>query len=115
MPLDGARAEEKLGADLRIRQPVAGEPGDLLLLRRELIPGVLPAAAHLLPRGEELVPGTFRERLRADGEECLMRHAQLLASVTAAILAPQPFPVEQTRTGEVRKEPVRPRRSIASP
>ena len=36
VPLDRARAEEELGADLGIREPVAGEPGDLLLLRSEL-------------------------------------------------------------------------------
>jgi hypothetical protein len=31
VPFDRARAEEQLGADLRVRQAVAGEPGDLLL------------------------------------------------------------------------------------
>ncbi len=35
VPLDGARTEEQLGADLRVGQAVAGEPRDLLLLRCE--------------------------------------------------------------------------------
>ena len=34
VPLDGAWAEEQAGADLRVREPVAGELGDLSLLRR---------------------------------------------------------------------------------
>ena len=34
VPLDGARAEEQAGADLGVREPVAGELGDLALLRR---------------------------------------------------------------------------------
>ena len=37
VPLDGARADEQLRADLRVRQALACEPGDLLLLRRELL------------------------------------------------------------------------------
>src|SRR5262245_17811935 len=37
VPLDRARTEEQLGADLRVGEPVAGEPGDLLLLRREVL------------------------------------------------------------------------------
>jgi hypothetical protein len=32
MPLDGARTEEELRADLRVRQAISGEPGDLLFL-----------------------------------------------------------------------------------
>jgi hypothetical protein len=33
VPLDGARTEEQLGADLRVCQPVAGQAGDVPLLR----------------------------------------------------------------------------------
>jgi hypothetical protein len=32
MPLDRAGADEELHADLRVREAVAGEPGDLVLL-----------------------------------------------------------------------------------
>ena len=35
VPLDRARADKQLRADLWVGQAVAGEPGDLLLLRRE--------------------------------------------------------------------------------
>src|SRR5580765_3942865 len=37
MPFDRARAEEELRADLRVGVPIAGEPGDVLLLRRQLV------------------------------------------------------------------------------
>src|SRR3954454_14873817 len=36
MPLDGAGAEVELRADLRVRPALAGQPGDELLLGREL-------------------------------------------------------------------------------
>src|SRR6187200_3289083 len=38
--LDGARADEQLRADLRIRLPVAGHAGDLRLLGREDVAGL---------------------------------------------------------------------------
>ena len=47
VPLHRARADEQLRADLRVRKAVAGEPGDLLLLRRELL--ARPGAALARP------------------------------------------------------------------
>src|SRR4051812_48170039 len=55
VPLDGPRAEVELGADLRIRATVAREPGDQLLLGRQLITRLVDALADLRPRGEKLV------------------------------------------------------------
>src|SRR6185312_13495992 len=44
--LDRVCADEQTGADLRIRQPLAGQPGDLRLLGRQLLmPGGLGALA----------------------------------------------------------------------
>jgi len=40
VPFDRAGADEKLGADLRIRQAVPGEPRDECLLLRELLDGI---------------------------------------------------------------------------
>src|SRR6201986_188130 len=48
VPFDRARADEQMGADLRVGQDVAGEPGDLLLLRRELASRLGTALAYLL-------------------------------------------------------------------
>src|SRR5262252_9421420 len=50
VPFDRARTDEQLGADLRVRQAVADEPGDLPFLRRELVTCVGAAFAHLLAR-----------------------------------------------------------------
>ena len=44
MPFDGARADEQAPADLRIRQSVADEARDLVLLCRELIARLVQAA-----------------------------------------------------------------------
>src|SRR5580700_6097774 len=52
MPLDGARAEEQLGADLRVRQPVAGEPGDLRLLGGERARRLHAPLADVLSGGQ---------------------------------------------------------------
>src|SRR5450631_54764 len=63
VPLDGARAEEQLGADLRIRQPVTGEPGDLRLLRGELARRLGPPLAHVRPaRPYPAPPGADEHR-----------------------------------------------------
>ena len=48
VPFDRARAQEELRRDLGVRQAVAGEPRDLLLLRGELVARVIAPAAHLL-------------------------------------------------------------------
>src|SRR5262249_36540305 len=104
VPLDGAWAEEELRADLGIRQPVPGEPGDLLLLRRELVPRVVAAPAHLLASRKKLVPGPLRESLGSHRHECLVCVPELLAGVRTAVLTAQPFAVEQLGPGEVRAE-----------
>ena len=61
VPLDGARTEEELGADLRVRATVASEPSDLLLLGRQLVAGVVAPLADLLAGGQQLVPGALGE------------------------------------------------------
>src|SRR5689334_2723568 len=48
VPLDRARAEEELRADLLIRLPRRGEPRDLLFLCSELAACLVTALAHLL-------------------------------------------------------------------
>ena len=94
VPLDGARAEEQPGADLRIGKSVASELGDLPLVRRELIACLDLALAHLLAGGEQLAAGALRERLHADRDEHLVGGSQLLARILTPALAPQPLAVE---------------------
>src|SRR6516225_8564408 len=95
VPLDRARADEQLGADLRVRQAVAGEPGNLLLLRGELLDRAGAALARLLTRRQQLAAGAFGERLHPDRGEQVIGGAQLLARVQAPALAAQPLPVQQ--------------------
>ena len=104
VPLDGPRAEVELGADLRIRPAVAREPGDVLLLWRELVAGRVEPPAHLRAGGLQLVPGALGERVGAQRDERLVRRAELLAGVDAAIGAPEPFAVEELAAGDLRPE-----------
>src|SRR5512132_675342 len=72
VPLDRARTEEELGTDLRVGEPVAGEPGDLLLLRRELLAPLERALAPLRPGGDQLALGARGERHHPDLREQLL-------------------------------------------
>jgi hypothetical protein len=62
VPFDGARADEQLGADLRIRAAVAGEAGDLGLLCGELVERLDGAFASGFAGGQELARGALGER-----------------------------------------------------
>src|SRR5260370_26948929 len=102
--LDGARADEQPGADLRIGQAVAGQPRDLRLLggQRRTGPAARAGAAagargHGLAGGRQLAPGPLGESLHAHVVEHLVGGAQLLARFTAAALAAQPPAVPQLR------------------
>src|SRR4051794_2013375 len=101
VPFDGAGAEEELGADLGIRPAVAGELGDVLLLGSELVAGVVAALSDLLAGGQQLVPRTLGESLRAHREQRLARDPQLLARIDAPSLTAQPLPIEQARACEL--------------
>src|SRR6478735_9031302 len=60
--LDGARADEELRADLRVRLTFARQTGDLRLLRGQIVVGVDAATARGLAGGQQLAPRSFRER-----------------------------------------------------
>ena len=105
MPLNGPRAEEEPRADLRIGQPIAGEPRDLPLLGGQIVARVDRPLAHLLARRLKLLTRALGERLHPDRGQHLVGRAQLLARVDPAILAAQPLAVEEVRAGELRTEP----------
>src|SRR5205085_2773963 len=71
--LDGAGADEQLGADLRVRLPVGGESGDLGLLRGEDVACFLGTPARRLSGGEELATSTLGERVGPEAPEHLVR------------------------------------------
>src|SRR5262245_11583428 len=63
--LDRARADEEPAADLRVREALAGEPGDLGLLRGEVVAGGDGALADRSARGRELAPRSLGVRVEA--------------------------------------------------
>src|SRR5262249_35143376 len=65
VPLDRARADEELRADLGVGHAVAGQARDVLLLMGELVARVVAATADLLAGGEELVAGARRPNASA--------------------------------------------------
>jgi len=98
---DGARADEQAGADLWVRESVAGQPRDLGFLRGQLVVGLDSALAHGLARGQQLPAGSLGERLRPHRGKQVVGGAQLHARVHAPALAAQPFAVDQTPPGQL--------------
>src|SRR5258708_25773332 len=62
--LDGARAHEQLGGDLRVGQAVGGQPGDLGLPGGQLEGGLGGALAYSLAGGPQLARGPLGEPVR---------------------------------------------------
>src|SRR5262245_46559196 len=60
--------------------------------------------AHPLARGQQLTPGTLRERLHTNRSEQFACRSQLGARIDAAILAAQPLPVQQLAAGKLWAE-----------
>src|SRR3954470_18564335 len=89
--LDGAGADEQLGADLRVRLPVARHAGDLGLLGREDVAGLRRAPGRGLAGGQQLAAGALGERLGPDSVEVVVRGSKLLARVGAPVVATQAF------------------------
>src|SRR4029453_4573312 len=83
-PFHGACADEEVGADLRVRQAVTGQPGDLLLLWREPVSRVGAAVTNLATRSSQSSPGAVGEGRHADLGELAVRGTQLLARLGAS-------------------------------
>src|SRR5512132_3720876 len=97
VPLDGASTQEQAGSDVRVGEPVAGELGDLTLVRGEIVAGLGDPPTCLLTRCEELATGAFGERPHPHRREQLMRKVELGARVEPAALAPQSFAIQKMR------------------
>ncbi len=95
-----------MGADRRVRHPVARQPCDLLLLRRQRIDGVrtlrrrtrspVAASSCLARSANASIPISVRR-------SCAVRRCSPRLDPSA--LAAKPLPVEQVRSGEVGSEP----------
>src|SRR5687768_16452937 len=79
--LDRARADEQLGADLRVGVPVPGQPRDLHLLGRQDVARVRGDPARGLARSLQLAAGTLGEPFGSHAAEALVGEAQELARV----------------------------------
>ena len=84
--------------------PVAGEPGNLQLLRGELTLSLDATLAHRFAGSKELVAGALRESLHADRDEQVIGGPKLLARIDTTPLATQPLPVQQMSASELRAE-----------
>src|SRR3954447_26426702 len=100
VPLDGARTDEELGADLGIRPPIGGEARDLSLLRGELVTCLDAPLAHRLAGSRQLSPSALGEAVHSHGGVGLMRGAQLHARLDPPALPAQPLAVQEVRSRE---------------
>src|SRR5436305_1417568 len=82
-----ARADEQLGADLRVRLPVARHAGDLSLLWREDVAGLYCSLGCALTRGHELATSALSEPLGPYAAEHFVGGSELLARINAPVLA----------------------------
>lgn len=105
VPFDGAGADEHLGADLGVREIVAGQPGDLRLLCGELPECLGCPSANCLASGEQFAAGTLGKSFCPDAAERVMGKVKLLAGFQAPVRATQPFAVQELSTGEVDGDP----------
>ena len=101
VPFDGARAQEESSADLDVRETVVGEHDDLPFLGGEVSTCLVDAFPHCLARCQELATGTLGECVETHGRERLMSRPQLLARIHSASFAPEPFAVQQARSGQL--------------
>src|SRR5437763_3303429 len=99
--LDSARADEQLGADLRVRLSLRGEPRDLRLLGGEDVTRLIDPLASGFSGGRELATGALGKPLGPDAVEHFMGGSELVTRVDAPVLATQPFAVEEPGAGEV--------------
>src|SRR5438132_7186180 len=67
--LDGARANEQLGAYLGVRLAICGESSDLRLLRGEGLACLVGSLARGFAGGQQLAPSALGERLGPDATE----------------------------------------------
>src|SRR5437588_7932528 len=74
---DGVLAEKQPGTDLRVREPIAGQLGDLPLLRGQIIARLNRAPTHVLARRQQLTSGSLSECLHPDRREFVVRGTEL--------------------------------------
>src|ERR1700754_5305291 len=79
VPFDGARADEQLRADLRVRPAESGEAGDLGLLSCELLTSVGSTCPRRFAGGGQLPASPLAESLGSHRGELVVGSAQMPA------------------------------------
>src|SRR4051812_22080141 len=100
VPFDGAGADEQFRSDLRVGASGAGQSGDVLLLRGQILVGVDLPLPDLLAGGPQLSACALGERVGPDHDEKLVGGAKRVACVAPPVLATKPLPEEQVGAGE---------------
>ena len=104
--LDGRGGDEEPGGDLRVRRAPGGETGDLCLLRRQVVVGLLRPFTGAFAGGEEFGTRPLREGGGAHGGEQVVRDPQPVAGVPASVPSgAQPLAVEQVGIWRARWRP----------
>src|SRR6202012_5223639 len=86
-------------------EPLAGQLGDLSLLRRQLVARVGGPLADGLPRRQQLATSAFREGVHSGRGEIVESDAELGTRVDAAVGPSQPFPIQEPGAGELGSNP----------
>ena len=98
VPLHCARAQEKPGADLRIREPVQSQLSDLELLGSELISRFGRARTQMLAGSHRLALGALGKCDHPARSKHLMGGTEVRACLDPAPLAAQPLAVDELST-----------------
>ena len=114
MPFHGTRAQEELCGDLGIGVTVARQPGNLLLLSREVVARLRAPLSDSFAGSGQFAAGVVHERLHSNHDKHAVCRTKLLAGVDAVARSAQPLAVQQVRTGKLRAQRCLPNRSMAS-
>src|SRR5215207_579856 len=107
MEVDRSRADEELGRDITVGQPLSDQPGDLELLGGQLGWGVRARPTDRLPRGSKLLTRSLRPGPRIQVVERGQRSPQVSAGVDPVSATTQELAVGQLCPGPFEWPPTR--------
>src|SRR5262245_60427742 len=102
--LDRSGADEQLGADLGVRETVAGEPRDLCLLGCEVVARLRTALVRGFAGCFEFATSALGEGGGPDAAEPFVCGTKLFTGVDAPFLPTKPFAVDELGAGEVNDD-----------
>ena len=105
MPFDRSWTQEELGADLRVRETVTGEAGDLLLLRCEFVAYLRGPCMDPFACREQLDACSLGEGVHPGGGEQIVCRPELIAGLDPSSLLAEPFAVQQVSATQLGAHP----------